>query len=66
MVDIKSCEEIIYNLKKGSFSAVAKVIGRLKGLKEIIAFKMLGWLKEDNLFSNLGKEGQAGDRPIVL
>ena len=23
VVDIKSCEEIVYNLKKGSFSAIA-------------------------------------------
>ena len=42
------------------------MIGRLKGVNEIIAFKMLGQLKEDNLFSDLGKEGQVGDRPIVL
>ena len=42
------------------------MIGRLKGVKETIAFKMLGLLKEDNLFSDLGKDGQVGDRPIVL
>ena len=42
------------------------MIGRLKGVNEIIPFKMLGQLKEDNLFSDLGKEGQVGDRPIVL
>ena len=42
MVDIKSCEEIVYNFKKGSFGAMAWAIGRLKGVKEIIAFEMLG------------------------
>ena len=41
-------------------------IGRLKGVKETIAFKMLGQLKEENLFSDLGKEGQVGDRSILL
>ena len=35
-------------------------------VKETIAFNMLGQLKEENLFSDLGKEGQVGDRPIVL
>ena len=34
MVDIKSCEEIVYKFKKGSFGAIAWA-------KEIIAFKML-------------------------
>ena len=42
MVDIKSCEEIVYNFKKGSFGAMAWAIGRLKGVNEIIAFEMLG------------------------
>ena len=41
LVDVKSCEEIVYNFKKGSFSAMAWAIGRLKGVEEIIAFKML-------------------------
>ena len=55
---MKSCEEVVYYFKTGSFSALARAIGRLKGVKEITAFKMLGWLKEDNLFSDLGKEGR--------
>ena len=42
MADIKSCEEIVYYFKKGSFSAMAWGIGRLKGVEEIVAFKMLG------------------------
>ena len=42
MVDIKSCEEIVYNFKKRSFGAMARAIGRLKGVKETISFKMLG------------------------
>ena len=42
MVGIKSCEEIVYNFKKDSFSAMIWAIGSLKGVKEIIAFKMLG------------------------
>ena len=66
MADIMSCEEIVYYFKKGSFSAMVWAIGRLKGVEEIIAFKMLGLLKEGNLFSDLGKEGQIEDRPIVL
>ena len=42
MVDIKSCEEIVYNFNKGSFGAMTWAMGRLKGVKEVIAFKMLG------------------------
>ena len=42
MADIMSCEEIVYYFKKGSFSAMVWAIGRLKGVEEIIAFKMLG------------------------
>ena len=42
MADIKSCERIVYNFKKGSFSAMVWAIGRLKGVEEIIAFKLLG------------------------
>ena len=42
MIHIQSCEEIINNFKKGSFSAMAWAIGRLKGVEKIIALKMLG------------------------
>ena len=41
VADIMSCEEIVYYFKKGSFSAIVWAIGRLKGVEEIIAFKML-------------------------
>ena len=66
MIGIKNFEEIVYNFKKDSFSVVVWAIGSLKGIKEIIAFKMLKQLKGDNLFGDLGKEGQVGDRPVVL
>ena len=42
MISIKSCEEIVYNFKKDSFSAVVWAIGSLKGVKEIIAVKSSG------------------------
>ena len=46
MADIKSCEKIVYNFQKGGSSVMAWAIGRLKGVEEITAFKMLGQLKE--------------------
>ena len=54
------------NFQEGSFSAMARAIGKLNRMEEIVALKMLGKIKETDLLCDLRKKGQVGDRLIVL
>ena len=73
MDDIKNCEEIVYNFQKGGSLAMAWATGRLKawatgrlkGVEDIIAFKMLGQLKERTFSVILERKGRL-ETPIVL
>ena len=59
MIDKQSCEKIAGNFKKGSFSAIAWAIGRVREAEEMIALKMLWELKEANPSGDFCK-GPAG------
>ena len=45
------------NFQEGSFSAMARAIGKLNRMEEIVALKMLGKIKERDLLCDLRKKG---------
>ena len=53
---IKGAEEIICNLKEGSFSTKVTFVRRLKGLVKIIAVHIVHILTRYSLFNDFGKK----------